>query len=317
MTSTVAYVGNFEPEWSTENDVRKAFEHLGWDVIRLQENKTPTSVVRSVAHDADMLLWTSTWDDAHDLDAVRDMVHELVVSGVPTATYHLDTFWTTSRGGRKWWLNPMFLMGDVFTADGNFSTEWAKLGVRHHWLRPGVRHDACHPGKFNERYACDVAFVGSNGRGYHEDVWTYRKELVDELRAMCERNGWSWKNPGGDQEKVDRGELMNDFYASAKVTVGDSLCPRREDSYYWSDRAYEAPGRHGLLVMPQLDHLLKDFDDKLPMYPWGDFRTLEQIIGFLLEDDEYRDKIVSENAAVVVDSHTYVSRVETILESVL
>ena len=35
--SKIAYVGNFEPEFSTENDVRKAFEALGYEVIKLQE----------------------------------------------------------------------------------------------------------------------------------------------------------------------------------------------------------------------------------------------------------------------------------------
>jgi hypothetical protein len=37
----IGYIGNFEPEWSTENDVRKAFEHLGHEVVKLQEDKTP------------------------------------------------------------------------------------------------------------------------------------------------------------------------------------------------------------------------------------------------------------------------------------
>jgi hypothetical protein len=33
-------VGNVDPEFSTENDVRKAFDHLGQEVIRPQENRT-------------------------------------------------------------------------------------------------------------------------------------------------------------------------------------------------------------------------------------------------------------------------------------
>ena len=94
-------------------------------------------------------------------------------------------------------------------------------------------------GTFKEEYACDVAFVGSNGEGYHTDVWTYRKELVDYIRLMCQRHGWSFKNPGGDEPKIARGEQMNDFYASAKVTIGDSLCLKKENSHYWSDRVDE------------------------------------------------------------------------------
>ena len=81
-----------------------------------------------------------------------------------------------------------------------------------------------------------VEVFGSNGEGYHTDVWTYRKELVDYIRIMCQRNGWKFRNPGGDEPKIARGEQMNDFYASAKVTIGDSLCLKKENSHYWSDR---------------------------------------------------------------------------------
>ena len=146
----------------------------------------------------------------------------------------------------------MFHTAYIFTADGDYQKEWKLYGKNHIWLPPAVRHSAAHFGTFKEEYACDVAFVGSNGDGYHTDVWTYRKELVDYIRLMCQRNGWSFKNPGGDEQKIARGEQMNDFYASAKVTIGDSLCLKKENSHYWSDRVPEATGRGGLLVMPNI-----------------------------------------------------------------
>ena len=45
-------------------------------------------------------------------------------------------------------------------------------GKNHIWLPPAVRHSAAHFGTFKEEYACDVAFVGSNGDGYplHRDT---------------------------------------------------------------------------------------------------------------------------------------------------
>lgn len=318
----VAYVGNFGPEYSTENDVRRAFESMEVDVTCMQEDKVRLDTLSEIAHESDLLLWTSTWDDAFTLADARTLAHDLAKKGIPSATYHLDTFWVTSRGGRRWWLNPMFGMGHVFTADGDHERKWVDMGVRHHWLRPGVRHDAVHVGEFKDEHACDVAFVGSNGRGYHEDVWTYRRDLVDHLRAMCDRNGWSWRNPGGEPEredygKVSRGEPMNEFYASAKVTVGDSLCPQRERSRYWSDRAYEAPGRGGFLIMPQIDALLKDYDDSLVMYPWGDWGKLEELIDWWLSNDAARKDLVEKNLETVRQRHTYVHRMTELLETVL
>lgn len=314
----IAYIGNFEPEYSTENDVRKAFEHLGHEVYQMQENRASVEGIRRMIDDVkvDLILFTSTWDDALPLLEMVGLFKHAAEVGVPTATLHLDTFWGKSRGGRQWWLNPMFHTAYIFTADGDYQKEWKLLGKNHIWLPPAVRHDAAHFGKFRQEYACDVAFVGSNGVGYHEDVWTYRKELVDSLRAMCRKNGWAFKNPGGDQPKIDRGEDMNDFYASAKVTVGDSLCLNYSNSKYWSDRVPEATGRGGLLIMPRIDELAKVWDQCLPMYRWGDFNDLEGMVTHYLNDEAHAKKMREEAQKVTANNHTYVNRVQTILDTV-
>lgn len=310
----VAYIGNFEPEHSTENDVRKAFEHIGWEVIKLQENQPFNIDLDKI----DLLLITSTWDDAIPLDHWLTLIHDCAKRGIPTATLHLDTFWGTSRGGRKWWLSPMFHTAYIFTADGDYQEQWKLFGKNHIWLPPAVRHDAVHFGKARPEYECDVAFVGSNGKGYHEDVWTYRKELVDNLRAMCQRNGWKFKNPGGDDPKIDRNDDMNDFYASAKVTVGDSLCLKKEKSQYWSDRVPEATGRGGKLVMPFIQELAFIYNHNMPMYKWGDWEDLEDIIKSELASEKNKRNIACKNACyeITAKSHTYVNRVQTIIKEV-
>lgn len=312
----IAYIGNFQPEYSTENDVRKAFGHLGHEVIKIQENQTSYPTIERLCLESDLVLITSTWDTAIPLEAWVTIMKRCADKGIPTATLHLDTFWGTSRGGRKWWLNPMFHTAYIFTADGDYQDQWKAFGKNHIWLPPAVRHDAAHFGKFREEYACDVAFVGSNGVGYHEDVWSYRKELVDALREMSKKNGWSFKNIGGDDPKVDRGEDMNDFYASAKVTVGDSLCLFKERSRYWSDRVPEATGRGGLLIMPMIDELRNVWSGCLPMYKWGKFDRLEKQIRGLLNDDEKRRSLTLKAQAITAEHHTYVNRVQTILETV-
>lgn len=308
----VAYIGNFGPKFSTENDVRKAFEYLGHKVDPIQENKK----ARITPDKYDLVLITSTWDDALDLKWWISFVKQCAELGIPTATLHLDTFWGKSRGGRKWWLNPMFHTAYIFTADGDYQKEWELFGKNHTWLPPAVRHDAVFFGKPRQEYQCDVAFIGSNGVGYHEDVWPYRKQLVDQLRQMCKRNGWSFKNPGGDDPKISRGEDMNDFYASAKVTVGDSLCLKKEHSQYWSDRVPEATGRGGLLIMPEIKELEQVwYDGAIPTYRWGDFKHLESVIKENL--NERLNKETRKLAqSITAKGHTYVNRVSTILETV-
>ena len=239
----VLYIGNFQPLYSTENDIKKAFEHEGHQVLAVQENEIKNHLKIIYKYNYDLLLITGTWADSIPLEDWLDIMHQCAVKGISTATLHLDTFWGKSRNGRKWWREPMFHTAYIFTADGDYQKEWELYGKNHIWLPPAVRHDAAHFGKLRDEYKCDVAFVGSNGVGYHNDIWSYRKELVDYIRSMCARNNWTFRNPGGDEPKIERGEDMNDFYASAKVTIGDSLCIKKEDSHYWSDRVPEATGR--------------------------------------------------------------------------
>lgn len=310
----IAYIGNFDGvPYSTENDVRKAFEHLGHEVVKLQENKVDMETVRREAINSDLLLVTGTWGDALPLPEFIDLIHEMATLDKPTATLHLDTFWGTSRGGRKWWREPMFHTSYIMTADGDYQDKWELLGKNHLWLKPGVRHDAAKFGTERPEFECDVALVGSNGKGYHEDVWTYRTELAEQLRAMCERNGWKWRNPGGDEPKIDRNDDMNDFYASAKITVGDSLCLNREESKYWSDRVPEATGRGGFLIMPHIKAMKYDWP-KLPTYNWGDWKQLESMIKYYLEHEDERHAIQLENQRITMLEHTYVNRAETIIK---
>ena len=314
----ICYIGNFGPEFSTENDVRKAWESLGHEVIQAQENLLDWGQLFS--YNYDLLLHTGTWADVAPLTQFLDLYKGCADRHIPTCTLHLDTFWGTGRGGRHWWNEPMFHTAYLFTADGDYQEQWKALGKNHIWLPPAIRHDAVHPGVFREEFKCDVALVGSNGTGYHEDVWTYRKELVGALKEMCSRNGWSFRNPGGEPErpdagKIPRGEQMNDFYASAKVTVGDSLCLKRDKSLYWSDRVAEAPGRHGFLIMPQIDAVDEMYEGHLPMYPWGDFKTLETTISGFLDNEGSRVEKQDAVFSIVKEKHTYVNRVETILET--
>lgn len=316
----IVYIGNFglpdNPElMSTENDVKKAIESLGHECVAVQENLIQQNIHKIVTYDYDLLLYTGTQGfNTMPLDNWLTIIHECARRGIPTATLHLDTFWSTVRGGRRWWTEHMFHTAYLFTADGDYQKEWKLLGKNHEWLPPAVRHSAVYEGIYRDKYACDVAFVGSNGRGYHEDVWPYRKELVDNIRSMCQRNGWSFRNPGGDENKISRDDEMNDFYASATVTVGDSLCLKKESSHYWSDRVPEALGRAGFLIMPRID-ALSEQGFEIPQYDWGNMQQLEGLIAKYLADGKERERIINKNFVEVAKNHTYKNRIERIIEA--
>jgi hypothetical protein len=58
---------------------------------------------------------------------------------IPTATLHLDIFFGSDRGPRKWWMHPMFFTRYVFTADGAIRTTGIGWALIIGWLRPAVR----------------------------------------------------------------------------------------------------------------------------------------------------------------------------------
>ena len=304
----VTIVGNHNWRWSAEQDWCDGFRLNGWQVVEVSERDSTTAELVRAAKRSDLLLWVSS-SDRHSQDVLKRLGEHTT-----TVAWHADLYWGLSRPG--WQSNVMWAAQFVFTADGN-ERDWSEVGVeRHGWLLPGVRDRwVVQPGRVREALKCDVAFVGSGGGGYHKQ-WPYRSELIGQLQAMCERNGWRFMNPGGTHRKIDRGQRMTDFYRSAKVTVGDSLCLNGEQSRYWSDRVYEATGRGGVLVMPEIVALQEQFVE-MPCYRWGDWQHLEGVLAGLLSDVGERERVRLACREVTGEAHTYSCRVRDLLGVVL
>lgn len=209
----------------------------------------------------------------------------------------------------------MFWTSRVFTADGDLYSQhvFEKMGIAHAWLPPAVRHTVGW-GEARQPFFCGVAFVGADGRNaqYHPEEWPYRRDLVDTLETMSQHRGWVFKNPGGRDPKIPRRE-MADFYASACVTVGDSLAPGLDQSRYFSDRPFEATGRGGLVIMPRIDVLQEMFDGWLPTYEWGDMEELEAKVEVLMADRALNKSTREALYTITHQKHTYRNRVREML----
>jgi hypothetical protein len=279
-----------------------AWEAEGHSVELLHAPDARPRAVLHLAGRCDLLMWVDGGRH-HDLDTLNACRGSTLVVG-----WSPDLFYGLERDGR-WQDAPLWRCDMVLTADGDPHPWAAELGADHRWLLPGIRDGhTTSPSRVRNGWACDVAFVGNDGTGYPKE-WPYRAELVARLREMCRRNGWTFRNPGGAERRIERGQHMTDFYRSARVTVGDSLCLRREQSRYWSDRVYEATGRGGVLVMPQVDALADDYGDLVPMYPWGDWDALEGLVAGLLQDGRWRDRLRTGARQHTSAKHTYRHRV--------
>ena len=317
----VCYVGNFSASHSTENDVRRAFEHLGHQVDPVEETQAlfwlqsveGFARLRDRMLDTDLVLHTMT-QGAYG-PGMTDLWACCAEAGIPTASIHLDLFYGLSSpkdsGPQRCdlpRLHPMFRVDHVFTADGGHDAEFARDGVNHHWLPPAVCHaEAVDVAPNRERWPQDVAFVGSTG--YHPEWW-HRDRMVT---ALAKRYGDRFVHVGNGGQPTVRGLALNELYASVPVIVGD-YCFAQRGSRYWSDRFCEVWGRGGYLVFPQTDALA----EQVGPYPSWDvaqgFDAMCDAIDLALGDAYHRDGTRERLAAVIRAEHTYLNRVQTILD---
>jgi hypothetical protein len=334
----VLYIGNFLPEHSTENDVRRAFEHLGWTVDRCQEAdftramaRARFSAIHSRALEADLVLHTMTQGSYPDPRRVTKLWDLCAERSIPTASIHLDLFYGLASpkdsGPQRQELpraHPMFRVAHVFTADGGHDALWKRDGVNHHWLPPGVRHDeaidvapdleASELGWKRRTRARERPLVGFAGSdGYHPE-WPHRPQLVAWLR---ETYGSRFVHIGGSSTPRVTGLDLNRVFASVPVWVGDS-CLTRPDFAYWSDRVPETWGRGGFLIHPRVDALNEHYGANVPGWEWecGDWTELRHEIDYWLRFPQTREEKRRNMAMMTRARDTYVQRVETMLDAI-
>ena len=315
----IAYAGNFDPPHSTENEVRKALEHLGHDVWLCQEGQPDRwrELTDRVA-DFDVVLWTRTADLAKRIPH-RDQIQLLLAArraDVPTCAFHLDRWWGLREHGREdsVWTEPFFRCEHFFSTDGAHDLEWATAGVNHHWMPPAVSEFECERGTPRDEWRSDIGFLGS-WRHYHGEH-THRRELVEWLRATYGDRVRFFPEPG---QPGIRGDDLRDLIASVKVWVGDScLAPRADGGpmvRYWSDRVPEITGREGYLIHPWVEGLPEQHPSVVT-WPLGDWDALNAAIDEPLEVWNTRRGDAAKMQAETLERHTYTVRMREVLEAV-
>lgn len=330
----VVYVGNFQPAYSTENQVARAFRDLGHEIVEQQENQVCWDEIPALVEqvDADLLLWTRTWNlpaagqaeqVGYSIDAADRALDRLADLGVPTIGFHLDRWWDLERQGQID-EQPWFRCRTLVTADGGHDPEWAAAGIDHVWAPPAVAGDELDlmPAGSPEIQFPEIVFVGSYP--YPHPAWApYREQLVDTIGRAFPGRFRIYPGHG----KAIRGAALNRLLRSATVVVGDSCLVPRADGQpvarYWSDRIPETLGRGGCLIHPWVAGLDDEFQDgwqdgidsdgDLLTYPLGEFDVLVDRIQELLDLPGLAREIARNGSQTVRDRHTYHQRAELIL----
>lgn len=322
----VVYIGNFEPEHSTENHVRRALTNNGHDVVAMQESSR--DVWQQLAdpgfwrvQQPGFVLWTRTrWPWLGDPVYGELQWKMLALTSrlsIPTVGFHLDRWWGLARQ-HEVTTEPFFRVDLLVTADGGHDDLFAAAGIDHVWMPPGVSAGETDLGRFRAEWASDIAFVGS-WRSYHPE-WQHRRELVDFLSRTYGDRIQFWPRVGSP---AMRGDDLRDLYASVKVLVGDSCLAPRPDgkpvTRYCSDRIPETLGRGGLLIHPEVEGVTDgpwQAGKHLACWTMGDWRGLQATIDGLLEDEAGRKRVAKAGRSHTVKNHTYERRMGRVVDLV-
>jgi len=310
----IAFIGNFEAEFSTENYHKKSFEALGHEVICFQENKTSTREILAGSNGVDMLYFTHTHGFKIGNDAqVKDMFLVFKDAGIPTVGYHLD-LWLGLQRERDLKSDPYWNIEHFFTVD-KLMADWLNknTNTKGYFLPAGVPESECFIGTPNiKKYPHEIIFTGS--KGYHKE-YPYRVTLIDWLHKTY---GDRFAHYGGGGKETIRGTELNSLYASAKIVIGDTLCKNFAYPEYLSDRFFEVPGRCGFMIFPYIEGADKHLEpnEEVVFYEFGDFGDLKSKIDHYLQDHANREAIRLAGFERTRRDHTYKHRIEHIIKTI-
>lgn len=316
----ILYIGNFEPEHSTENHVRTALIANGHHVTRFQESDVDSwrALGRGSfgIEDPDLILWTHTQYSWLDKQDQLRMLIKARQAGIPVVGFHLDIWWGLQREHLVF-EEPFFLADLLCTADGGHDQQWADAGVAHHWMPPAVSAPECELGMFRDEFHSKLAFVGSWQGHYHQEH-QHRFALVNWLQTNYGPQIQFWPKMG---QPAVRGADLRDLYASVDVVVGDSCFTGSGLKRYWSDRIPETIGRGGYLIHPDVEgledvglHPRESFGGGMATWEAGEWDALANEIEWALENPEERRSIAAFGRSVVLERHTYEVRLKQLVE---
>lgn len=309
----IAFIGNHSISFSTESHHAKTFEKLGHTVIRFQENSSSVDAVMKEAVNCDMLYFTHT--HSYRLDTNERMVYmftELKRLNIPTVGYHLDLFMGIERQ-KDLQTDPYWQIEHFFTVDKSMSEFLnANTQIKGYYLPAGVYEDETYMTEPDlNKFPHEIVFTGSFG--YHSE-YPYRQKLINWLK---ETYGNKFAHYGGGGHPTKRGHELNVLYASAKIVIGDTLCKDFNYSNYFSDRAFEVPGRGGFMIFPYIKGIeeMYDLGKDIATYTYNDFEGLRKAIDYYLENNELRESMRLSGHNKVKSTHTYSHRLTSLLST--
>jgi len=312
--SRYTFVGNFISESSSESQYAKLLEKMGHKIYRIQESGARREKIwrESLRSDALIFIHTHHWSTRGNI-SFEDLFLGLKKAGIPTLSYHLDLYLGLGRQ-TDLETDPFYKNIEYFFTVDKLMADWfnENTSVKGVFLPAGVFDDEAYmlPPK---RVSYDILFTGSSN--YHPE-YPFRQQLI---AFLSETYGDRFLHVGKDTVMGNvRGEALNQLYANAKVTIGDTLNIGFSYPWYSSDRLFEVTGRGGFLIYPDIQGLDTFFkrDKEVVFYKHGDLTDLKEKIDHYLNNESEREAIRKAGFERTKRDHLYSHRWNFILETI-
>lgn len=310
----IAYIGNRKNlasdglSFNTENHIALTLEKLGHEVDFIQEDQIEPGTLPDRVGRPDLFLWTRSWPGRVTLEDLDIMYKR----GITTVSFHLDKYAGIQRDGGIG-KDVFWRTAYVFSPEGSVQSKaiFESHNINQRYLPPGVFEDECYMAEPVDQYRHDVVFVGG-GEDYAHPEWSYRSRLVTWLKQTYGDKLGKYGHP----ERTVRGKELNKIYSSAKVVIGDSLCKDFMDSYYYSDRLFEVPGRGGMQISPYIPGITDHFVDRkeIVLYAFDNFVQLKNLIDYYVANDGEREAIRAAGHERTKRENTYTNRMRAMLD---
>ena len=294
--------------------ISKSFEELGHEIdVYNEADLIPRQVVAlSKSKDYDFILTEEArlagdfkHDEERDKDILQKLFKDVMINvKMPIVAWLTNIFFSVYRREIQVKTNPIFKSDVVFTTDGGHDKEFKEAGVNHRLLRQGIYEPEAYISEEKYPTEAQIGFIGA----VYENIWPYRKELVDFLTNEY-RSKFHHFGERGDI----RHDPLNRLVSTLKIVVGDSV----ESPKYWSNRIYEMLGRGAFLIHPMIEGLDKEFTPYKHFIPYkyGDFKGLKEKIDYFLKNKKERDEIRQAGLEHCKKHHTYKIRVAQLIKT--
>ena len=227
-----------------------------------------------------------------------------------------------------WWINDPFQFDrglsiaknyDVWFSNSAESANQMKrlTGIKSYFLPTACEPSVHSPAKFDSSIACDICFAGD---------WSKEREnlmlfLLNSSFKIHIYGPWEKKIPKDSKlhSFLTSGfftpEQMADYFSSSKIVLNYHTWYGKF-SHGVNPRLFEAAGCRTVQVTDYKEEMSTLFDLESELITYKSIDELPYLLNKLLEDDVKRDQLASSSYNRVIRDHTYLVRMQQMLDLV-